>query len=196
MKLNSTPLSQHVMCHGGITTVKAASFSVSNSPPLSLSERSPNSNPQSTGKKTSSLSTTPRYPERKSPLLFLFTSRAREKDPAHLHTGCRHSHTQHTHMLLMSTREGRRVARSAEAAVSQMGHFVAYMWGIQRQQDYYTEWLHACPYILRTYTHTHTPTWCQSLVNHLFFSLKQWSLDMQHVCSRQSTTENDQLQTA
>lgn len=35
-------------------------------------------------------------------------------------------------MLPMSTREGLRGARSAEAAVSPMGHFVAYMRGIQK----------------------------------------------------------------
>lgn len=71
--------------------------------------------------------------------------------------------THNTHMLPMGTREGLTGARSADVAVSQMGHFVAYRWGIQRQQDYYVEWMHGHPYIQHTHKHTHT--WSQILVD-------------------------------
>lgn len=97
IKLNSTHLSRHVICHWGDTT--QPSFSVSRFKVLLFPESS-NSN-QKEQYDTSSLSATTSYPEKKKHLLFLFTSRARENYPVcshtqtHLHIGCRHSHTTH-----------------------------------------------------------------------------------------------------
>lgn len=109
---------------------------------------------------------------KRSPLLFLFDPRARENDPVsshtrtHLHTGCRHSHTSHT-CCPWAKGEGLRGAWPAELALSQMGHFVAYMRGKQK----------AAGLLCRvdaqiTIETVNTHTWSQSLVAHSFKA--QW----------------------
>lgn len=82
---------------------------------------------------TSSLSTTPSYHEGKKYSFPLpvhlqsqrnLSSKLTRKDTL---THRLQTFTHNTHMLSMGTREGLTGAWSADAAVSQMGHFAAYM---------------------------------------------------------------------
>lgn len=131
----------------------------------------------------------------KSPLLFLFTSGARENDPVSSHTQTlthrlqTFTHTTHTCCPWAAGR-GWGGARSAEAAVSPMGHFVAYMWGIQRAVGLLC-WVDAWIPIHTARTHSHSYT---NTHTHVISEpggqppSKQCSLDEQRVRSRLSTT--------
>lgn len=195
--------SRHVICHWG-DTFSRSKFKLPHYPESSNSSQ----------KEQKALSSfCPPLPDilrkkKKSPLLFLFTSGARENDPVSSHTQTlthrlqTFTHTTHTCCPWAAGR-GWGGARSAEAAVSPMGHFVAYMWGIQRAVGLLC-WVDAWIPIhtARTHSHSYTHTrdlrawwtasikavqpgraaWTQPTVNNI-----QW-LQTAHLVSRWAST--------